>query len=97
MQGFEVGVIGAGIHGASVAYHLSSRGVRTLIEERAAPAGSPTRRSSAMPRLLHESFPGGRCPRHIEIFRHFKEITGGREAGFQATGGLFTVPKTSRR
>src|SRR5688572_7500702 len=39
---FDVGIIGAGIHGASAAYHLASRGLRVVIFERDVPAGGPT-------------------------------------------------------
>lgn len=48
MNAFDVAVIGAGVHGASAAYHLASRGVRTVIFERDAPALGPTGRSSGI-------------------------------------------------
>jgi glycine/D-amino acid oxidase-like deaminating enzyme len=71
----EVGIIGAGIHGASVAFHLAARwGVKSTIFEQAAPAGGPTGRSAAICRAyytnrylariaLHEFTPGrfGAC------------------------------------
>lgn len=90
MQGYEVGIIGAGIHGASVAYHLASRGVRTLIVERAAPASGPTGRSSAVCRAFYTNpFLAGVARDSIEVFRHFEEVTNGRHAGFHETGALF--------
>jgi glycine/D-amino acid oxidase-like deaminating enzyme len=43
---FDVGIIGAGIHGASAAFHLAGRGVRTVVFEKGSPASGPTGRSS---------------------------------------------------
>src|SRR5881409_1384822 len=48
VSGFDVAVIGAGIHGASAAYHLSKDGARTVIFDRGTPASGPTGRSSAV-------------------------------------------------
>jgi sarcosine oxidase subunit beta len=45
---FDVGIVGAGVHGASAAYHLASRAVGTVIVERGTPASGPTGRSSAI-------------------------------------------------
>lgn len=86
---FDAGVIGGGIHGASAADHLASRGVRTVIFERDAPASGPTGRSSAICRAYYtNSFPA-RCARDsIEMFKRFEEITG-EDAGFRHTGFLF--------
>lgn len=90
MEGYEVGIIGAGVHGASVAYHLSTRGVRTLIVERATPAAGPTGRSSAVCRAFYtNTFLATAARDSIEVFRHFEEVTAGRNAAFHETGALF--------
>ena len=39
MDTFDVGIVGAGVHGASVAYHLALRGVKVVIFERWTAAG----------------------------------------------------------
>lgn len=50
---FDVGIVGAGIHGAAAAYHLSAKGLRTVVFERDAPAGGPTGESSAICRAYY--------------------------------------------
>lgn len=46
----EAVVIGAGVVGASVAFHLAERGVDTLVVDREGPAGGSTARSGALVR-----------------------------------------------
>jgi glycine/D-amino acid oxidase-like deaminating enzyme len=53
METFDVGIVGAGVHGASAAFHLASRGVKPVIFERWAPAAGPTGRSSAVCRAYY--------------------------------------------
>jgi glycine/D-amino acid oxidase-like deaminating enzyme len=89
MQHFEVGVIGAGIHGTSVAYHLGSRGISTVLFERDAPAQGPTGRSSGICRAYYTNpFLAGVARESIGMFECFEEITG-HDAGFRRTGFLF--------
>lgn len=47
-QGAEVIVIGAGIVGASTAFHLARSGISTTLIEQTHPAGGPTGKSSAL-------------------------------------------------
>ena len=42
---FDVIVIGAGVHGASTAFHLAERGAKTLVLERSAAASGATGRT----------------------------------------------------
>ena len=92
MSSYEAGVIGAGIHGAAAAFHLASRGVRTVIFERDTPASGPTGRSSAICRAYYTNPFLARCARDsIEMFRRFEEIAG-VNAGFRQTGLLFLHP-----
>lgn len=89
---FDVGVIGAGIHGASAAFHLAGRGLRVVVFERGAPAGGPTGRSSAICRAYYtNAFLAGCARDSIDMFRRFPELTG-EESGFRHTGLLFLHP-----
>ncbi len=75
MSNYEVGIVGAGIHGASVAHHLGRAGVATALFERATPAAGPTGRSSAVI-CSHSHYISGtaevlkRWPGPIRIYAH---------------------------
>lgn len=92
METAEVGIIGAGIHGVSAAYHLVGMGVRTVIFDRWAPAGGPTGRSSAICRAFYTNrFIAEVAHESLEMFAAFGEISGGRDAGFRRTGDLYLL------
>jgi sarcosine oxidase subunit beta len=92
MDTFDVGIVGAGVHGASVAYHLASRGVKVVIFERWTPAGGPTGRSSAICRAYYTNTFLARAARDsIAMLENFEEVTG-VDAGFRRTGLLFLHP-----
>lgn len=92
MKTFDVGVIGAGIHGAAAAYHLAGRGARVAVVERTLPAAGPTGRSSAICRAYYTNPFLARCARDsIAMFRNFEELTG-HDAGLRRTGLLFLHP-----
>ena len=89
---FDVGIIGAGIHGASAAFHLAGRGMKVVVLERRSPAGGPTGRSSAICRAYYTNRFLATCARDsIDMFRRFPEITG-EESGFRHTGLFFLHP-----
>jgi sarcosine oxidase, subunit beta len=91
----EVGIIGAGIHGASAAFHLASRGVRVTVFEQVAPAGGPTGRSSAICRAYYTNRYLARIAKaSLDMFRTFGELTSGKECGFHQTGALYLHPDT---
>ena len=92
METFDVGIIGAGVHGASAAFHLASRGLRVAIFERSTPAGGPTGRSSAVCRAYYtNTFLATVARDSIAMMERFREITGS-DAGFRRTGMLFLHP-----
>lgn len=90
MESYDVVVIGAGIHGASAAYHLTERGLRVAVFERTVPAGGPTGRSSAIVRAYYTNqFLAEAAKDSMEMFKHFGELTDGADSGFRQTGGAF--------
>lgn len=92
MTSYDVAVVGAGVHGASVAFHLANRGVRTVVIERTSPAGGPTGRSSAIVRAYYtNAFLAGVARDSIAMFHDFERHTG-RDAGFRETGLLVLHP-----
>jgi glycine/D-amino acid oxidase-like deaminating enzyme len=92
MATFDVAVVGAGIHGASAAFHLAASGVRTTVFERASPASGPTGRSSAICRAYYTNEFLARCAiDSIRMMRDFLTNTG-QDAGYVQTGALFLHP-----
>ncbi len=89
---FDVAIVGAGVHGASAAFHLASRGVKPVIFERLTPAGGPTGRSSAVCRSYYTNPFLARAARDsMAMMRDFRSLTGA-DAGFRATGLLYLHP-----
>lgn len=89
---FDVGIVGAGVHGASAAFHLASRGLKVVIFERWTPAGGPTGRSSAVCRAYYTNTFLARAARDsIAMMESFQELTG-VDAGFRRTGLVFLHP-----
>ncbi len=92
MDPYDVVVIGAGVHGASAAFHLAGRGVRTVVVEKTSPAGGPTGRSSAICRAYYTNpFLASVARDSIAMFREFEQHTG-RESGFRGSGLLVLHP-----
>jgi glycine/D-amino acid oxidase-like deaminating enzyme len=92
METFDVGIVGAGVHGASAAFHLAARGVSVVIFERDAPAGGPTGASSAVCRAYYTNpFLAAVARDSIRMLRDSVELTG-VDAGFRRTGLLFLHP-----
>jgi sarcosine oxidase subunit beta len=87
----DVVVIGGGVHGASVAYHLARRGARgVVLLERKFLASGPTGRSSALVRRFYAmDFLTRTANGSAEVFRHWAERVGGGDAGFRQVGVLW--------
>ena len=92
MQTFDVGIVGAGVHGAAAAYHLATRGVRAAIFERDRPASGPTGVSSAICRAYYTNpFLAGAAHDSIAMLSNFKALTG-VDGGYRRTGFYFLHP-----
>jgi glycine/D-amino acid oxidase-like deaminating enzyme len=92
METFDVAIVGAGVHGASAAFHLAGRGHRVVVLERTVPAGGPTGASSAICRAYYTNpFLAGVARDSIAMLRDARELTG-VDAGFRSTGLLFLHP-----
>src|SRR5436190_1610151 len=92
MADYDVAVVGAGVHGASAAYHLARRGVRTVVLERDHPANGPTTgRSSAICRAFYTNeFLARVADDSIRVLSQFGSVVGGT-SGFHRTGALFLL------
>ena len=92
METFDVGIVGAGVHGASAAFHLASRGVKPVVFERLTPAGGPTGRSSAVCRAYYTNTFLARAARDsIAMMRDFEALTG-VDSGYRRTGFRYLHP-----
>jgi sarcosine oxidase subunit beta len=79
-------IIGGGIHGASLAFHLAQRGMKCLLLEKNFLAGGATGRSSGLVRMHYDLEPESRLAWvSFQYFRDWAEMVGG-ECGFTRTG-----------
>jgi sarcosine oxidase subunit beta len=88
----DVIIIGAGIHGASLAFHLAERGVHAVVLEKATVASGATGRSSGMVRMHYDVEADARLAwRSHAYFADWEHRVGG-ESGFTNVGFLQMVP-----
>lgn len=86
-------VVGAGVQGSSLAFHLARRGARVLVLERASIASGATGRSSGFVRMHYDLESESRLA--WESFRYFRDwstVVGAGDCGFVRTGFLQLVP-----
>ncbi len=88
----EVVIIGAGVMGASLAFHLTRLGVRdVLLLEKAHVAAGASSKTGALLRQHYTNETEARLVcRSVETFAHWGEIVGGT-CGFDRTGLIATV------
>ncbi len=91
----EVVIIGAGVMGASLAFHLTRLGVRDiLILEKAQIAAGASGKTGALLRQHYSNIPEATLVhRSMQVFRHWREIVGG-ECGYDGSGLIATVDQT---
>ncbi len=88
----DVIVIGAGVQGASLAFHLASRGVSVVVVERSSVAAGATGRSSGLVRVYYDLLAESRLAwTSLGWFRDWAGRVGG-ECGFTRTGFLWIEP-----
>jgi glycine/D-amino acid oxidase-like deaminating enzyme len=94
----DVVIIGGGVIGASIAFHLASRGVRDVaVVDKSFVASGATGRSSACVRQHYSTAETCRMIRYsLEFFQRFEEHTGGGSCGFRHTGYLLGVDEKMR-
>jgi sarcosine oxidase subunit beta len=88
----DVIIVGAGVHGASLAFHLAERGMRPLVVEKATVAAGATGRSSGLVRMHYDVEAEARLAwRSYAYFRDWAHRVGG-ECGFTTVGFMQMVP-----
>src|SRR6187455_3351474 len=85
----DVVVIGGGVQGASLAFHLASRGVRVTVVERSTIGAGATGRSSGLVRVYYDLLAEARIAAvAIEWFGDWEARVGG-DCGFTRAGFLW--------
>lgn len=89
----DVIIVGAGVQGASLAFHLAQRGIKPLVLEKQFVAAGATGRSSGLVRMHYDVRQDTQLAWvSFQYFRNWKEMVGG-ECGFTRTGFLqFVAP-----
>ena len=89
----DVVIIGGGVTGASIAYHLVRRGTRDVVlVEKSFLASGATGKSSACVRQHYTTVETCRMVQYaLRFFEHFAEHTGGHTASFTRVGYLLGV------
>lgn len=87
----DIIIIGAGIYGASLAFHLTQRGLKPVVLERNFIASGATGRSCGVLRMHYDLETESRLAwESFRYFRNWDEIVGG-DCGFTRTGFLRIV------
>lgn len=89
----DVIVVGAGVQGASLAFHLARRGTRVLVLERESVAAGATGRSSGFIRMHYDLESESRLAwASFPYFRDWPELVGAGDCGFVRTGFVQVMP-----
>src|SRR6266568_4748204 len=95
----DVVIIGGGVTGTSIAFHLTARGVRdVIVVDKSFVASGATGKSSACVRQHYSTPETCRMIRYsLDFFQRFEELTGGHSCGFRHTGYLLGVDERMRK
>jgi sarcosine oxidase subunit beta len=95
----EVVIIGGGVTGTSIAFHLATRGVRdVIVVDKSVIAAGGTGRSSACVRQHYSTAETCRMILYsLDCFQRFAELTDGGSCGFKHTGYLLGVDDRMRK
>jgi glycine/D-amino acid oxidase-like deaminating enzyme len=87
----DVAIVGGGLYGAAILFHLAKAGTDAVLLERTHLADGPTGRSSANVRLLYTT-PELReiAAQSFEITTNFRQLVGG-DNGFKRVGVLYGI------
>jgi sarcosine oxidase subunit beta len=89
----DVIVVGAGVQGTSLAFHLASRGAQVLVLERSTVAAGATGRSSGFVRMHYDLESEARLAwASHPYFAEWRDRVGDGDCGFVRTGFLQLVP-----
>lgn len=87
----DVVVVGGGINGVSIAFHLAKHGARAVLLEKGFIAGGPTGRSSAIIRQHYSNAVTAKMAlKSLRIWQNFSDVVGG-DAGYIQTGIMIGV------
>ena len=90
----DVIVAGAGVQGASLAFHLARRGARVLVLERESIGSGATGRSSGFVRMHYDLETDARLAwASFPYFRAWQDMVGAGDCGFVRTGFLQIMPE----
>jgi sarcosine oxidase subunit beta len=93
----DVLIIGAGVHGASLAFHLAKRGVKSLVLEKNFIGAGATGRSSGLVRMHYDVRQDSELAWiSYKYFRNWGEMVGG-ESGFTRTGFIQIVTREAEK
>ena len=83
----DVVIVGAGVQGASLAFHLASRGTKVLVLERSSVAAGATGRSSGFVRMHYDlALEAELAWRSFPWFLEWRDRVGDGDPGFVGTG-----------
>jgi len=92
-QNFDAIIIGAGVMGTSIAFHLTERGMKPLVLERKQVGFGATGSSSGLVRMHYDlEVESHLAWASFQYFRNWRERVGG-ECGFTRTGFLHIEPE----
>src|SRR6266568_2424545 len=97
-QSYDAIVIGAGVIGASIAFHLARGDLRVAIVERHTVCSGNTRKSGAIVRMHYTNDPEARLAlASLPYFQNWADYVGG-DCGFRQTGfALLVGPENVER